>query len=301
MVSFPDISQFPKSQDGSEPILGASVGLNRILLMLRETAGQANRQDWGLVLINAFTVFRNIAPKDLPASLWIEMFRRDIDLFRLYLTAYLTSVHHHRPLVPIVVYVPNYAYFPAPVLREPSPANAALLEGFAQFSKEFPAVAVEYGTNEATSLWGVPLGTKTMLPHISLAHWVQYKALSDARFRYRYGQPVMLITHCPVDLHIRRRLPNVFLVESYQGTIRTSKEFGRKLSSGADTIPFTPATHQAFGDPVHLSGVATSKQKKILLDASTAHHWMGKPSESVSRDMAALLSVPLRTLTSLRL
>ena len=150
-------------------------------------------------------------------------------------------------------------------------------------------------------MWGVSVGNGSMLPHIELAHWLQNKALGSQQFGYIYGQPVLMLTHCPIDLHITRRIPKISIIESYQGIIRTNREFGRKLEKGNETIPFSIATHRAFGDPIHLKTLATRDQKKTLLDLAVKNKWMQLPAETVLRQVSSVLGIAISELTKLRL
>lgn len=301
MAYFPDDSRYPRSSDGSEPILGGSIGLNRILISLKEQAQDRNRMMWSAVLVSAYTVFRNIYVKGITPIDLATRFRTDMDLLRLYLDAYLTAQKLPQITIPLVIYNPNYSYLKAEFLREPSPTNAELLEKFTSFAKGLPPDETLYGSTDGTTMMSVSVGNAGMLPHIELAHWLQNKALSSPHFGYKYGQPVLMLTHCPIDLHITRRLPKVFLIESYQGTVRPSKEFGRKLEKGNDTIPFQVATHRAFGDPVHLKTLATRDQKKQLLAMAETRKWLQLPQEAVMRDVVQVLGSSIAELTKIKL
>ncbi len=301
MVQFPDDRHNPRSADGTEPILGGSVALNRILLMLKNQAQDRNRIAWSAVAINSYTFFRNVYQKDVSIQELIQRFKTDIELFRIYLDAYLTYFTPVAYSIPIVIYLPDYRYFPNRLLRDVSPSVQQMDVEFKKFSQSLHPSDVMLNTNEVTDLWCCAVGSTAMLPHIELAHWLQTKTLAGNKFGYRYGMPIMLISHCPVDLHIYRRIPNTFLIESHQGTIRPSSQFGHKLSTQSDAIPFLSSTHQVFGDPIHLAPRADSRQRKLLLEMAVSKPWMQRPTETVLKDIIGVTGLSVADLSKLRL
>jgi len=298
---FPDDSKFEKSKDGTEPILGCSVGFNRVLLGLRTQAYNPSRLRWSAVLISAFTVFRNVYTKEATLAELAVRFRQDIDLFQIYFDAYSTIAGNPPTPIPVVLYVPNYTAIPKPMRRDPNPTQDAIEKRFAEFIRTLPGTESVVSTTVGSCVWCVSMGISTMLPHIQLAQWLQSKALMSPHFGYKHGLPVMIISHCPIDLHIQKRLPKTYLVESYQGVVRPPREFGRKLLHCDETIPFNTATHRAFGDSIHLEPIVTREQRKTLLEMAVKKKWIQQPAEAVMRDIITVTKTSVAELTKLSL
>jgi len=94
MKQFPDESQMARSEDGSEPIRGGSIGLNRILNTLVAASQGDKRPRFTSVLLNAFTFFFNAydAEKFQDFAKVEEGFVRDLNIFLDYYDTYLSHV-----------------------------------------------------------------------------------------------------------------------------------------------------------------------------------------------------------------
>ena len=285
MIPFPDDSQYPLSADGNEKILGGSVGLNRVLMLLKMRAAIDRAPAWGLYLINAATVFRNVHASWKPTQQYLQLsdqeaitlFQNDINLLITYLTSYLSMYSPPTSAQPalMVVYYPNYGKIPTEIRRPLGDKDAAFWRQSEGIRKSKIQLNPERTyASPYLHLWEMQSGTHA-LPHVELSRWVQGHLLSpNVNTLYRWGHnKVFMLTHCPIDLHIK--MPKVELIESYWGTVKTKDQFYTKLNGLKDTpVPFNAATHQLFGDNILIAAKAMRSAKKALLELSQKHNWM---------------------------
>lgn len=302
MSYFPDDRDFARSEDGSEPILGGSIGLNRILLMFKNAALVDKAPQWGLYLINAATVFRNVHAtwkpsgpiiKDLSDGEAITLFQKDIDLYITYLTAYLASITAGRSFLnpyPLVVYYPNYGKIPAKLRVEPQGKTLKVWEQYERIRKKAIGHNPENTfMNQYLSLWEIPVGAFAY-PHVDLVKWVQNYVLNpQTKTAYRWGkQKSLILSHCAIDLHAK--LNGLELIESNTGIVKPSQQFWTKLKvpNTLNPIPFNAVTHQAFGDSSLIKGLLQRGAKKKALELSQTNKWMTKDLAHIVRDIGSV-------------
>lgn len=285
MIPFPDDSQCPLSADGSEKILGGSVGLNRILMLLKLRAAIDRAPAWGLYLINAATVFRNVHASWKPTQQYLQLsdseaitlFQNDINLLITYLTSYLSAYSAPTAAQPalMVVYYPNYCKIPPEIRRPLGDKDTAFWRQYEGIRKTKIQLEPERTfASPYLNLWEMQCGAHS-LPHVELSRWVQGHLLSPTvNTLYRWGHiGTFMMTHCPLDLHIK--IPKVDLIESYWGTVKKKDQFYTKLNGLKDIpVPFNSATHQLFGDSTLIAAKAMRGTKKTLLELAQKHNWM---------------------------
>ncbi len=302
-MQFPNEAGLPRSADGSEAILGGSVGLNKILLLFKERSMRDKALAWSLYLLNAFSIFRNVYDSELSNAQLREAFLKDCELFTTYLEAYISHLSNRvTASVPLVVYFPNYDRIPPDIRREKTAKALELDQRYQILAKTFPHSPTAVSQGEWSTRWIVPVG-RQMLPHLELARWVQGYAMETHKSAYRWGQDVFLFTHCPIDLHIHKRVPNLSLVESYTAAIKSPLQFGTKFDTKLvpeAQIPFSVPTHRALGDSVHIAPIATGKIRKSLLEVAVINKWMRQSQEKVASDISYITKTPIAELNRIK-
>lgn len=300
MIPFPDDSQYPLSADGSEKILGGSVGLNRILMLLKARAFIDRAPTWGLYLINAATVFRNVHASWKPTQQYmqlsdqeaISLFQNDINLLITYISSYLSGYGDPSTIKPalMVVYYPNYWKIPTEIRRPLGDKDASFWRQYEGIRKTKIQLTPERTyASPYLHLWEMQCGTHA-LPHVDLSRWVQSHLLTPTtNTMYRWGgSRVFTLTHCPLDLHIK--IPHIDLIESYWGTVKKKDQFYTKLNVSKDTpIPFNAATHQLFGDNTLIAAKAMRGAKKGLLELAQKHNWMIRDMPYIVKDAMTIM------------
>lgn len=300
MIPFPDDSQCPLSADGTEKILGGSVGLNRILLFFKNRAFIDRAPQWGLYLINAATVFRNVHStwkptpqiQTLSESEAIRLFQNDVNLLITYVTSYLsmyTDVINPLP-APMIVYYPNYKKIPMSMRKTLSDKEAGVWTQYEHIRKTKISLSPERTfSSPYIDLWEMQVGTHAY-PHVELVRWLQeYLLAPSTHSLYRWGHiKAMMISHCALDLHIK--LPLLELIESHQGVIKPPNQFYTKLNVPKDiVIPFNSVTHQLFGDSTLIQAKAQRGAKKKLLEMSQAKKWTMSDTSAIISDAMKVL------------
>jgi hypothetical protein len=83
-----------------------------------------------------------------------------------------------------------------------------------------------------------------------------------------------LLTHHPTDLLAYYNFPDLRLVESHTGKVKTRKDWYTKLNlpKGTVCIPFTKATLSLFGDGSYILG-QDIKVRKVLIKIGEKYKW----------------------------
>jgi len=288
--TFPATASLERSKDGSEIIAGGSIALNRTLNLLRDTAGTGT--PWRLWCINLYTLFENVCEDPMQPGPQLEAaLQNEIWLLVQYIEAYAAHIPGIVRRPDIIFYAPDYGFIPKKLRRAISTETKggkrqnAIDVTFAAFRnarimKQPPVRPDTPLTHPAY----IPVG-QGGYPHRDLVRWIRDhgRALS-----YIYNQePIALITHCPIDLHLRRYLRNVFLLERYTGNVLQPHEFGKKISTSPD-VPFNTYTHQLFGDKVHLEPRVTGKLKAAILETAKEKKWPQRSESEIFSDILRL-------------
>ena len=273
---FPDESNYPLAQNQVEVIRPqSSVAINRMLGNLKEWADVDKKSRFGMILMNAFTIVRNVWFKGIKINDLIQKCNEELDSFTLYLEAYLHQVTEHGFILPLVIYYPHYAAIPVNIRRPPSPAYeeySLLYETLLKrMSQHRPILAYR---GHKTHRWILPTLLNKM-PRDALRSWIREMIRIKEIGSYVVGDNITMMTGVPADLHLCEDFPNVNLWEYYTSIMKPSNQFGTKLNVPKEIqIPFSVFTHRVFGDTVNINGVVRGKQKTNLLQEISPNRWM---------------------------
>jgi hypothetical protein len=283
MRSFPDESTMERSEDGTEPIRGSSIGFNRILGNFVSWSNYDRKPKYTAFFISAFTIFRNVWTMHKSPTLQDieEGFVRDVNLFLEYYDIYLSNVSSQldrNKQAPVVIYFPDYRALPKEILRDSSDKNKAMLALYQKFSNLHGNHNGEVRRLELVRCFWVAVGGSTY-PHKELAS--KFRDITNHRSSlYTTGDNICLISHIPLDYYITFRIRNISLLESYTGLIKSPKEFGKKLDKEG-RIPFLPTTHVVFGDGVMIKQMVSLKIKRELLEQAEKEKWFTRSEEDI--------------------
>lgn len=297
MTGFPDESQMPRSDDGTEPIRGGSIGFNRILGRFVQDAGRDTKPRFNAVIISAFTIFRNVwgTKKDANASDLEQGFITDVNLFLEYYDAYLSAVWSRMygdKFCPVVVYFPDYKHVPKEILKEHSGRGAEFMAAYKAFLiKHSPDDGEVKRLNHCRCVW-ISAGHATY-PHKEVVRKFR-EITSHPSSLYTTGDPVCLITHTRLDYHISSRLRGVQLLESHTATIRTPGEFRFRLDKDG-RVPFQSAVHVTLGDSDLIKPFVGLKIKREILEAAEKERWLTRSEEDVRNRIAKISNIPVAT------
>lgn len=296
-VTFPDISNVEYGQDGT-PILGNSIGNNRIFFYLRENANQQTAPLWNLFLINIYTMARNAYRKGISFEEMRTIIDKDSDLLMTYIHAYTT---HKRPIDSVVLfYAPTYRAVPKDFMREHVGNNLELDTLYTKIAETIPDKLLELTELPYTRKFISRVGLHGRLPYLDIV-----TALGSISSALASGGSVgtAMISHCPLDFHIYKRIPRVQLLESYTGQILNVVDFGQKLTRDKDVrVPFNTATHRLFGDPLQLLPLLTGKDRKTLIELAAEKNWAIKTETQIIDDATWKFAKLMRSqITLLRL
>lgn len=297
MTQFPDLSTLKKTDDGSEFIYGGSVGINRILGLLRNTAFPHPAIDWRVWFINVSTLVRNaFAPTATPENIRSSV-ALDCNLLSLYISAYSTQSLRRDP-ISIIFYIPSYEFLPSDI-RRPLEGRALQLEQASQWIySHFPVDAVtEVTSSPHTRVFVARVGGATTTTAYDISAWMASHATA---LRIRTNDPVALVSHRPLDWHVARRLHAVSLVESYTGSVRHVVQFGERLFK-SDTIPFYPTTHRLFGDGVDVRPFVSGKPRAQLIEHAKLKKWNLMSETEIIRDAAHFLHIKTSDLKRIKM
>jgi hypothetical protein len=277
---FPRINSPVYGQNGDE-ILGSSIGLNKILLNLRDSARHFNRHEWDLILINLFTLARNVFEKTMKVNDLLKAIERDANILTTYFTAY-TQYHQSRPTI-IAYYVPNYRSINKEILREPTGRKLQLIELFEKVKSNLPQKSMITGYPDPAVQEVLLTSPKSsLLPHLAIP-----KELRSVISKSVYIKNALILSHCVIDLHVSSTFTHLELVESYTGDLIKHDELGEKLVEGLD-LPFNAVTHRIFGDGIHIKPLVKGKQMAALKEAAINNKWYLRTQKEIISDVKKL-------------
>lgn len=277
MSLFPDESNHPKAQNGMDVIRpDCSVGINWLLGLLKQWAEVDQAPRMSMMLLNVFTLVRNIWFKGILLDQVVKLVNDELDMLTIYLEAYLYQVAKGYFELPVVLYYPHYEAIPANIRRRPSPAYERFMKGYqillnAVKHHHRPTI-VHKGYK--THRWLMPC-SKYKLPRHQLAQWIKSGLNTKLFTSFNLGDPIFILTGIPVDLHLCFDLPNVKLWEYYTGVIKGPDEFYTKLNIPKEIIvPFNNFTHRVFGDTITIEGIVHNKNRTTLFQNIAPNKWM---------------------------
>lgn len=291
---FPDNSNFPKGIDGTT-IYGGSIGSNRIFHYLRENASQFNIPKWDLYLINIFTLVRNCYQKGMTQDQLEQVLDHESDTYMTYIGAYMS----YKRITPSLVffYAPDYSAVPEKYMRLHT-GNQAEIDGmYKKLYQKLPPIPMELTQVPETRKFISRVG-KTLFPHKDLIEKIR-TIYSGRRISGSLG--TVMISHCPIDFHLYKAIPDIQLLESYTGSILTSSDFGQKLTKDVK-IPFNTTTHRLFGDSLQLDPLIKGRDRTKLIEIATDQNWYVKTeSEIISSTISKFPNILPSELSILRL
>lgn len=302
MTGFPDESQMPRSEDGSEPIRGGSIGFNAVLGRFIKDAASDVKPSFHAVIISAFTIFRNVyqtksagghKPSDKEME---EGFITDVNLFMEYFDAYLSAVWSRLAgdkFCPVIIYFPDYRHVPKDIEREYIGKAAELWDGYKRFLRQYDGHEGEVKKLDHTRCFWMRAGDVTY-PHKEVARKFKEVTVHPACL-YTSGDPVCLITHVPLDLHISSRLRGVQLLESHTARLRPPSEFRFKLDKDG-RVPFQSSVHLLLGDSVIIKSMVSSKIKRTILETASQERWVGRSEDDVRQRLSKISQIPMATM-----
>lgn len=288
MTLFPDESNHPKAQNQMDVIRpDCSVGINWLLGLLKQWAEVDKTPRFHLMLMNVFTMVRNIWFKGIQTNQIVKLFNDELDTLTIYLEAYLYQVANGYFELPLVLYYPHYEAIPPSFRRKPSPDYERFMEGYKLLLKGVAHHHTPKMIHKGYKIhrWIMPC-SKTTLPRHQIARWVKNGVSSKLFANYTLGDPIFILTGIPVDLHLCFDLPNFQLWEYYTGMIKKPHEFYTKLNipKGVE-IPFNNFTHRVFGDKITVEGIVHNKQRTTLLQNIAPNKWMGYNDDMRMKDL----------------
>ena len=298
MTAFPDESLFPKG-DNSDPIRSGSIGINRILGYLIDASTIDRKPQFNSVIISAFTFFRNVWASNKNATIEVleAAFVRDVNLFLEYYSAYLSFTlpnHDRESIADVIVYFPNYHKVPKEIVRDMTGQKLEMWNLYKSFLNRYNAIDAQVRKIDHCRCFFIRAGDGAY-PHKEVIS--KFRTITvHPHSLYTSGDPIGLITHIPLDLHMSYRLRNINLIESYTGKVRLPIDFRLKLDKEG-RVPFNSVTHVVFGDDELIKPMVSHKLKKDLLEAAVKDRWLTRSEGDVLSRIALIMRIPKSNLS----
>ncbi len=275
-----------------------SLGTKGIIDKLSEYSKNIEKHTFDAFYINIVTILRNNIEANLDDKKIINKTMFDLDRLLNALSAYL-SLTKDNVYKYIYVYIPKYG-IPKIHARKQSPSNHRL---FVDLVKKIYDTQKDFETISIGDVDVFFVKTNEMkLPHLKL-----YDLTRQLFYQKQIVNPINringLISHIPMDYHLRYYLPNIKIIESYTGNIRLPHELGEKIFSSSKEspikyIPFNRYTHLLFGDKIMIQPFAKYKDKSELNLIGEKQRWNLIPEESILRNLKATNRFPIEMLTT---
>lgn len=276
-----------------------SAGMSNILKSISTIARLKNdsRKVFDVVILNVLTMVRNCYDRKKPDAKIVEDIRKDVNIFLQYIQSYFIEQKDMVEKPVVICYLPVYN-IPEQFARPDTQIKKDLYK-FANivFGKQCTNPASTRELNNNAILYTVKAGIG-MLPHQTIGRLITTKC--DVGVLKPKDRRYLLISHCPIDLHLQNTLESrVFLLESFTGMIKSVNDFGKKVFKD-DYVPFNQYTHLLLGDKVTIKPLIHHKDKTTLLEAAKKDMWAKKPLSVVLNEIKKLNFIPQETLKSVK-
>jgi hypothetical protein len=287
-MGFPSLETLDKSSDGSEYIYGGSVGINRILGFFRSNAYNDNKYNIRILIVNMFTLFRNVYKKDTSDAALEELLSTEIRLLSQYYEAYAYAMRTptYRPI--LVTYIPDYeSAIPKDILHKKSETAKVMHDTYERImNSNFAKHVLDVSTSGMTAY--IVMTSKGIYPVRTIMKFIQE---NNAMWKLSPVHNAVLISHCPLDWYLLENNNMIISVlESYTGNMKFIYDIGERLS-GSIHVPFNKYTHLLFGDKYHIGALVKPKDKKKMIDLAEKNHWTSRPREFIVSDICSHLQI----------
>lgn len=256
-----------------------SYGIAPILSTLSNLSTRMNRPQWTLYLINVETIIRDRKDQRSNERSVAEDVLRDCSVLAQYISAYSTHTlppqMKTKPLV--CFYLPHYEGIPKIHLRDKLPKGT---EDRWEVRDEIEKLLKAEGYQDHYESTRVAY---SIVGNDGWAHKELLKELVGIHSDIRYRKTLM-VSHVPLDFHLYRTFNDFNILESYTGTIKNPKLFGKKVF-GDEAFPFNKYTHLLLGDKWYLKSLITPAAKKQLKERAIREHWSLMPDKEVLRSL----------------
>lgn len=294
---FPDETGMPRSVDGSEPIRGGSIALNRILGHLVESRNDRNPQAKA-VLLSAFTIYANVwgSTTDHSLAAMETGFIQDLNLFLDYYDIYLSHVwnpYFGEKFCPVIVYFPDYHTLEKELRRELTGDSGDAFAGYVNFMKKQNIQDGEVRKLEHVRCMWITAGAQTY-PHREVVR--KFREVTHHQdCLYTSGDPIWLMSHIPLDFYMAKRVRGIQILQRHTGKVVSPDSVRLKFDRGG-RVPWMTTTHVVFGDGVLIGTLLDRSSRKVLLDDATTHKWMSRSEEEIRQRIIKLTKIPPATL-----
>lgn len=289
-VTFAEEHAYGKETTESGIIINrdSSVGINAILNKLASESVRPTRVMYDVYAINILTVTRNSYKVGMSDSMWLDAADKDINAFKTYITAYSHGCSN-KPL--IIFYLPTYIILPGHA-RKVSPMNMKITAIADLIEKMLPKRFLDISTAEMQMRY-ICL-EKTPLPNRQITQYIQKLSNTGSK------AAVLMFSHCPLDLHVHKFIPNLTIIESYTAELKVPSDFGKKVFKH-EGVPFNKYTHLTFGDSVHIAGlIRKKKHKDVMFQRALDNNWRVLTEREILQQLI-MYGIPEGLLTKLKI
>lgn len=263
---------------GIAPILGAISNISR----------ERNRPRWGLYLINIETLIRDRKDNVSDTTAIVNGVITDCEVMSQYISTYNQIVNptsRQRPL--ICFYMPHYENITKTYLRDKFPKDTdkrwEIRELITKavwergFQNSYDNTDVVFSIADSNHKW----------PHKQMVQEL------GKVYENIFMRNTLLVSHVPIDFHLYRVFSEFTLLESYTGTFKKHKQFGKKVF-GDPEIPFNKYTHLLLGDKWYIKQQVEPKIKKAIKEKATSENWNMLPDKAILKSLVEM-HLPVNT------
>ena len=266
-----------------------SHGINGIVSVFMDEVKSKIIPIWDTSLVNVSTLIRNNIDDDLNDKIIIDKTMEDIFI----LLTVIKEFYFYSRIKPnfpcIIFYAPLYDALN--LHKRDNKTNNRIdklinkMISLNYFNKSYTNIKPENINN--IFCFSIMLGNSRRLPHIELLDMLDKLNKDFNRINKSYIQNerrYMLISHNPVDFHLFKYLKNIWLMESYTGSIKEQQDIPSKIFK-LPFLPFNKYTHLLFGDSIFIKPLVQRKQKQLFLDKAQKERWKYKTEEGIYQDI----------------
>lgn len=233
-----------------------------------------NKIQCGVVCINLLTIIRNfVSEYSVSASVAAEHTIKEAgQIGRELIEVMLTANHVGQPIIVFYLY-DYYRTMDKDGLR-PCTGQRAMIE---EVARELLDKRTKYFKSLVATVKGVKLlidlSVDNTEPDIKLRLAIQNNTPN---------RRVCMLTHTPIDMHVRATMDNFIVVNSHTGSFVLPKDLPTKVyGEKYKSVPFYKSTHFLFGDSGLIKPSLAPKDKKIIAEKAEAELWKTQPESFI--------------------
>lgn len=237
----------------TDPGYGTLMAVDSIIQTIEQS-----REPYDTLVVNLATLLRNRNRKTATIASLIKEMKDDVEMISLRVSSAFNN--RLKSDSAIVFYIEDCLAILPPENARGIPLSKAIFMG--SWATLFKHFSEHKNRHHNTLILSRKLKTRKDL----------YAGIVEEIQHLKTTQSTIMLSHLRMDYHISMHFPKMIIVDSFTGTITTTKEISEKCF-GTSAIPFYPETHILFGDNDMVKPKLELAERRAVIEIAERDHW----------------------------